>query len=302
MKEENYYESRIIKAVEYLNRNLAKPLRMEDLAKQSHFSSFHFQRIYKSVLDESPYETILRLRLEKSVFLIKHRPHLKLAEIAIQSGFETYENFSRQFKNRFNCSPSQYKKDKELQNSRIYQENLPEDYYHHVVKSREIEQQEFTVKIESLETISIAFVRAMYGADGSGLVDKYHALMDWVKEKGIPYQGERRRFGMSIDQMDVTPSSKFRYDFAINIENRMLAPEKIIEIGEIPGGEYATVHCKGKLVDVAQAWDYLYKFWLPNSQFEPKHFPAVEEFVQGPEEIGWEDFNVKCRIPIQKMK
>ncbi|MCB0751727.1 MAG: GyrI-like domain-containing protein, partial [Ignavibacteriae bacterium] len=93
----------------------------------------------------------------------------------------------------------------------------------------------------------------------------------------------------------------FRYDFALTVDGRNMKPEGIIEIGNIPNGKYATIHCVGKLEDVAQAWDYLYKKWLPESSYQPKHYPALEEFVQGPEEIGWENFNLKCRIPIEKI-
>ena len=73
-----------------------------------------------------------------------------------------------------------------------------------------------------------------------------------------------------------------------------------METGTITGGLYATLQVQGDIHQVAQAWDYLYKVWLPDSLYAPRNFPAIEEFIQGPEDIGWETFDMNCRIPIQK--
>lgn len=301
MNRQKYYQSRINKAIDYINKNLHEDIDISTLAAESHFSLFHFQRIFKAVMNETPYESLLRLRLEKSIFLLKYHPNYNIKEIALKSGFPSPENFSRQFKTRYECSPSDFRKNKEKQNSRIYQENNPDDFYLRVEESRKLESTPFEVSLESLPEINIAFCRAIFGADGSGMVEKYLDLIKWAEENNIEYQGELKRFGMSIDNPEVTPASKFRYDFALRI-HKAYEENETVEYGKIPKAKYATLHVKGKLEKVAQAWEYLYRQWLPTSGYVPVHYPAIEEFVQGPEEIGWEDFNIKCRIAIIKQK
>lgn len=283
-----------------MNAHLSEEINMKKLADESHFSLYHFQRIYRALMNESPYDSLLRLRLEKAVFMLKYEPKKKVTDIAFECGFPSPENFSRQFKTRYEMSPSAFKKDKKVQNSRIYQEYLENDFYLSFEKSREKPPREFEVKIEELPEIPIAFVRAIFGADGQGLVEKYLVLMDWAEKNNIAYEGALKRFGMSIDNPEVTPASKYRYDFALAPEKNVEA-EGIIETGHIPASKYATVHCKGTIEDVAMAWDFLYKTWLPDSQYVPRHYPAIEEFIQGPEEIGWDKFNLKCRIPVKKL-
>lgn len=297
MENSTFYQQRINKAVAHINQHLKEDIRIAQLADIAHFSAFHFQRLYKALQGESPYETLLRLRLEKAIFLLKNYAQLKVLDIAFECGFASVENFSRQFKARFQCTPSAYKKSPSLQNSRIYHENVANDFYHRIEESRAIPPKSFAVTIEKLAAIPIAFIRAIFGHDGSLLVQRYQKLMSWALNQQIPYQGLLTRFGMSIDNPEVTPANKYRYDFAIKVAQPFV-PEGLIEYGEIPQNLFATVHCIGKLNDVAQAWDYLYKHWLPSSGYIPVHYPAIEEFVQGPEEIGWEDFNVKCRIPV----
>lgn len=303
MPDKNYYEVRINKALAFINENLSNSINISQIAEVAHFSPFHFQRLYKSLLNESPYETLLRLRLEKSVFYLKHHKTMKISDVALKCGFESPENFSRQFKSRFKISPSNFRKDKTIQNSRIYQEEQKEDFYHYMEINRYQNEDFFEVKIERLPELRIAFVRAIFGADGSGLVERYLELIKWAETNQLIYSGPLKRFGMSIDSPDVTPVGKYRYDFALRIDDSFKMYEaSIIEDGLIAEGEYATLHVKGKLDQVSKAWDYLYRFWLPESNYIPGNAPALEEFIQGPEEIGWENFNIKCRIPLEKIK
>lgn len=301
MPEETYYRKKIHAAVAHLDSHLQEDLRVDELARIAGFSAFHFSRLYKSLQGETPYQTLLRLRLEKAVFLLKYHPEMKIADIAFEVGFSAIENFTRQFKSRFDITPAAFRDDPEKHKSRIYQEPQPNDFYTRIEESRKSSARTFDVQLEQLEAIPIAFIRGIFGTDGSVLVQRYHELIAWAEKYGIPYQGALRRFGMSIDNPEVTPAGKYRYDFAL-YNPEAVPGEGLIEAGEIPGGTYATLHCQGSLEDVAQAWDYLYQHWLPGSTFVPVHYPAIEEFVQGPEEIGWDRFNIRCRVPITHNK
>jgi DNA gyrase inhibitor GyrI len=52
---------------------------------------------------------------------------------------------------------------------------------------------------------------------------------------------------------------------------------------------------------VGRAWQYLYRVWLPAGVFEPADLPAMEFFIQIPEEIGWEKFNLQISIPVVRL-
>ena len=293
------YHARINIALKHIDANLNEDINVKKLADLSGFSMFHFHRIFKSITGETPYDSLLRLRLEKSVFLLKYKQGLKISEIGYECGFSSAENFSRQFKSRYEVSPGTFRKSKELHNSRIYQEHNPNDFYLSIENSRRLNKESFTVEIESLPQIRIAYTKAVFGADGQGMVERYLDLMNWAESNNVNIKGGLTRFGMSIDNPEVTPASKYRYDFALTINKPYPAFENI-EFDFIPEAKYATVHVQGTLEKVAQAWDFLYRDWLPESQYVPIHYPAIEEFMQGPEEIGWETFNLKCRVPIIK--
>ncbi len=300
MSSKKTYQSKINKSLTYINNHLTDEINMATLASVSGFSLFHFQRIYKALSNETPYETLLRLRLEKSVFLIKYRPSMNITDISYESGFPSPENFSRQFKARYKISPSVFKKDKTLHNSRIYQDRNPNDFFLCIEESRKCETTAFEVIIEKLPEMNIAFTRAVFGEDGSAMIEKYHDLIKWAKIENVNYQGAQTRFGMSSDSHNVTPSRKYRYDFALQI-HKTYNEHELVDFGKIPSFTYATVHCQGDITDVSKAWDYLYLHWLPNSNYMPVDYAALEEFLKGPEDIGWQQFDLKCRVPITKL-
>lgn len=296
---DNYYQTRINQAVKLISQHLDEEIRIKDLAQEAGFSAFHFQRIYKAITSETPHETVLRLRLEKGAFLLKRHPQLRVQDIAMESGFGSVENFSRQFKKRYHITPGQLQKDPALQNSRIYQESTSKDFHLAYEQGRERALPGFEVTLEKLPEVTVAMTRAVFGQDGSALLSAYEVLMKWFESHGGTRLGSRR-FGMSVDDPEVTPANLYRYDFAVAM-SADFEEQDLIEKGTIPGGWYAIVHCQGDLPKVAQAWDFLYKSWLPQSGYVPRHFPAVEEFLKGPEEIGWESFDLLCKVPIEKI-
>lgn len=296
---DDYYSIRINKSVDFINQHLGEDISIASLADVAHFSSYHFQRVYKAIQGETPYETILRLRLQKAVFHLKHHKKMRIGEIANEVGFPSAENFSRQFKDRFGHAPSHLRKNLELLNSRIYQENNPNNFHIACDESQNQPTKDFNVEIHESPAIQTALIKAVFGANGSGLVEAYEQLMTWYESKGNHRTGSRR-FGMSIDDPGATPANFYRYDFGVEMTEKFQA-EGLIEKLEIPNGLYAVVHCQGDILKVNQAWDYLFKTWLPQSTYVPRHFPAIEEFLKGPEEIGWETFDILCKIPIEKI-
>ena len=287
------YRSRMGMVLTYIDEHLHEELNIAILANVANFSPFHFQRIFKSLCGESPYDMILRKRLEKSVFLLKRGDNLSIKEIAHTCGFASIENYSRQFKARYKITPSTFKKDRSFQNSRIYQEPNSVDPYLDIEQSRKESGPGFHVNIGQEKEKTVAVIRAIFGKDASALVQSYQRLVAWYQTK-YPNR-PMHRYGMSMDDPAVTPAGKYRYDFAIEVDDDFETEGEFIrEI--IPGGKYASIHCMGNINVVAQAWDYLYKIWLPSSDYLPAHFPAIEAYNRGPEDIGWEKFDLNCKI------
>jgi DNA gyrase inhibitor GyrI len=50
---------------------------------------------------------------------------------------------------------------------------------------------------------------------------------------------------------------------------------------------------------VADAWDYLYERWLPESDRDPHHLPSMKWFHRRPDELDWQSWDLDCAVPLE---
>jgi AraC-like DNA-binding protein len=78
-------------------------------AERVHLSRFHFQRMFRHLMGETPGELRRRLRLECAA----HRlctTQQAVTDIAFESGYDSLEGFSRAFRRAYDLSPSHYRR------------------------------------------------------------------------------------------------------------------------------------------------------------------------------------------------
>jgi AraC family transcriptional regulator len=122
------YAQRIDRVIDYLCRNLDRPVKLGELAHVACFSEFHFHRIFRAVSGETLNNFTNRLRLEKAARLLRYSAQ-SLTDIALDCGFSSSATFSRAFRSDYHTSPSQFRKNGEIKNSKICKEIFPEDEY-----------------------------------------------------------------------------------------------------------------------------------------------------------------------------
>ncbi len=65
------YWARIHRVMDYVAEHIEDPLHLQTLARVSHFSPFHFHRIFKALTRETLNDYVKRQRLEGAVSLKK---------------------------------------------------------------------------------------------------------------------------------------------------------------------------------------------------------------------------------------
>lgn len=101
--------SRLKNAIIFIHSNYTEPITLDEIAESCHTSKSEFCRIFKKTLHQTPFEYLLRYRIQKSLSLLVSDTYT-ITEIANQVGFSGSSYYSEVFRKYMHCSPREYKK------------------------------------------------------------------------------------------------------------------------------------------------------------------------------------------------
>lgn len=102
------YMQRFSQVLDYIDTHYMEELTLDDIADFSGFSKYHFTRLFKQYTTSTFYDYLNFKRIKVAESLLA-QPDLSITEIALQSGFSSISTFNRIFKQKKNCTPSQYR-------------------------------------------------------------------------------------------------------------------------------------------------------------------------------------------------
>lgn len=97
----------IIKSsLDYIEQNLKTDITAEELARMANYSTFHYYRLFSSVMESSVSSYILKRRLDHALSEIADGR--KAIDVVLEYGFDTYAGFYKAFTKMYGCSPKKY--------------------------------------------------------------------------------------------------------------------------------------------------------------------------------------------------
>jgi AraC family transcriptional regulator len=298
-KSNEIYRSRINKVIDYVNNNLNKSISLEELASVAFFSPFHFHRIFVAVTGETVNNFTNRIRNEKAARLLKFSKK-SISEISMECGFSSSSTLSRLFKQYFGISPSEYRKAGEIKNSKIRKELIPVSKYHCNITEEELENK-FPVEIRQFPERRIAYIRVLDSFREGVVLNVFADMVKWAKKMNLFHS--ETIFGMSMDDPEVTPKEKYRYEVCITIPRKFdIDAGNFIETTTLPKCKYAITTVSGDFNLVVAATNYLFDHWLINSSYESEHQHGLEVFLDKENICNWNHFDLELCIPVKALQ
>jgi AraC family L-rhamnose operon transcriptional activator RhaR len=100
-------------AVRYIQDNLDRPLRVEELARQVNVSPRQLTRLFATQLNEPPASYVERVRLERAAGLLA-RTRMPIKQIASELGYPDVPTFTRAFARQHKSPPGRFRRARQL--------------------------------------------------------------------------------------------------------------------------------------------------------------------------------------------
>lgn len=302
----NEYKSRINKTLDYIEKNLDQQFTLEELAGTANFSKFHFTRIFHSLVGETPFQFIIRVRLEKTATLLLTDKKNSIQNICFKTGFSDVSVFSRYFKKYFLVSPSQYR----IKNSNIGQKdsnNVKSEiktssyfcFNSLTIKWKTSMKSNKSVEVKDLPEMNLAYIRHIgpYKGDSKLFEQLWNKLFRWAGPRGLIGGKDFRSLIIYHDDPNITEESKLRMSVCITVPH---TTEVSGEIGKmaLEAAKYLIARFELAENEFQDAWDWVFGHWFPQSGYQPDDKPCFEMY---PEEPKDGKFTVDICVPVKPM-
>jgi len=312
------YIHRVNVVIDYIENHLDKELRLEELASVAAFSKFHFHRIFFSIMGETLFHFIRRLRLEKSCFLLLSHPRMSIMEVAFSCGFSTPSGFTKSFTDYFQVSPSQWKESKMVDsNIGNVESNLGQDlsnsgkelksklwYANLQNKTRRssMSNKENVVVVKDCPEKTVAYVR--YIGPYQGNADLFGSLSrqicTWAGPRNLLHFPDTEFLVIYHDNPEITEESKQRISVCLTVPGDTKVDGEIGKM-TIPPGKYAFARFRLGKSGYQEAWNWVYGQWLPGSGYAPDDRPCYEQYYNGPEDNSDGMMDLDIVVPVKPL-
>lgn len=256
---------RFRRVLDHIDRHLDGDLSLERLASIAAYSRYHFHRRFVALTGMPVHRYVQLSRFKRAAWQAAFRPDVNVTAMALDSGYESVEAFSRAFRQRLGQSPSAFR---ESPDWRVW-----------ATAWRELDQARRWL------------MPPLYSSDAVRIVHFPETMVACLPHRGAPERiGEtirrfidwRRAHGLSpakadtwnvlYDDPDVTPSDAFRMDLCVTCA--AVEPNDAgVALSRLAGGRCAMLRHEGPDASLADALRFLYDEWLSGSDELPGDAP-----------------------------
>ncbi len=303
------YISRINKVLDYIESNIETPITLEELADVANFSKFHFNRIFFALVGESPFQFIMRIRIEKAATLIAINKEDSITEIAYKCGFSDVSIFSRNFKKYFKVTASEYRKLKwKNSNKSQLESNKHQDAEKAVpyiclrlktIKWKTNMKLNKSVEVKELPKMTVAYIRhtGPYKGDEKLFERLWNQLFAWAGPRNLIGGEEFKSLVIYHDDPNVTMQDKLRMSVCITVPSDTKVDGEIGKM-KIETAKYVIARFELTPLDFQQAWEWIFGQWFPNSGYQPDDKPCFELYTEEPKDGK---FIVDICVPVKPL-
>jgi AraC family transcriptional regulator len=264
------YEDRFRDVLEYIESHLDETLSVERLSQVAAFSKHHFHRQWVALLGLGVLEYVKLVRFKRASFQLAFHDDLRVLDIALASGYESHEAFTRAFKKLVGQTPLAFRTDPDWDHWHATWERL------RAVRIAHLRPRSEPVTIVELTPTQVAVLE--HRGDARRLGESLRRFIEWRRAHALP-PSVSATYNIVYDDLDSVPPEDFRFDLCAAITAPLGDDRGPVVAKTIPGGRRAKLRHIGSDDTLRDAVEHLYSSWLPASGEEPDDVPLYFQRV-----------------------
>ncbi|NDV93034.1 helix-turn-helix domain-containing protein [Alteromonas sp. 345S023] len=285
------YQARCIKILDYIDTHLDTDLNIDELCAYAQVSKYHFHRQCSVFFGVSLITLVRLLRLKRAAYQLAYRNDSRIIDIALSSGYDSHEAFSRGFKKHFKQTPSDFRQSPNWEAWQVTYAPIL-----HIRNQIMSDNMDYTVQTVTFPHTPIAVMVHKGAMQRLGItIQKFIA---WRKANQLP-PNKSQTFNLLYDDPTATPADEFRLGLACSLPRSIDTNDTDVTVDSIPAGLCAKIRHVGSDDTIGLAVNYLYGEWLSQSDFELRDFPLFFERVRFFPEVLESEMITDIYLPIQ---
>ncbi len=262
---------RFFKSIDFVEQHLYDKISVHEIAAASHYSTYHFSRIFKALVGDTPKEYLRKRRLTVAAKQLLTQD-IGILDLALDCQFDSQEAFTRAFKALFNVTPAQYRKQNDPFRL-LYKDQFSPHMLHYL--QNEISMEPDIIVQPATKLLGIA---TEYDSADLDLVRLWTAFRPY--RGNIPNQTEEKSFGIYESYEEVDDEVSFTYVCCVPVSNFDDIPEGMTP-RELPEQMYARFTHRGPVANLEQTLKHIWGSWLPKSNYDYVEKPDFELYLPG---------------------
>lgn len=293
----SFYAEMVQRTIGFIAAHLDESLDLTHISRAAAMSPYHFHRVFKGMVGETPLELTRRLRLERAAWQLAttERP---VTEIAFDAGYEAHEAFTRAFRLHFATSPSGFR---DRRHPRIELATPSGVHYRadgHVPSfmARESGGAHMDVVIRQMPAVRLATVRHIGPYNQIPIAFERLGRSLGPSAPGL-FAGGAAMVALYHDDPESVPLDQLRSDAGVTLPDGAACPPGLVE-QVLAGGRYACTLHVGPYEQLGDSWTRFLGEWLPASGHRLAEGPSYERYLNDPSQTPQADLRTELYAPL----
>jgi AraC family transcriptional regulator len=299
------YQRAVELAIAEIVANLDSALDFHELARRAAMSPFHFHRVFRGMVGETPLEMHRRLRLERAAWTLKNDA-TPVTRVAMDAGYDTHEAFTRVFNSHYGHSPSAYRQQTQLPTAgcaRVLDIELRAQSGIHFSPELDLSPltphfTETLVMHVNIVTLGSQRVAALRHNGPYLQIGNTFGRLGALCEQAQLLGPESAMVALFYDDPETTPEAELKSDAGMVVSKAAVIPASLSEVA-LPAGKYAvTVHA-GPYRNLPDTWARFMGQWLPQSGMQMGEGTPFEKYLNTPMDTAESELRTELYLPLR---